>query len=47
MLVTGFIDRTDSVLALLDGFMSEAEWRSDEETLKLDGSKNLAMSAVC
>ena len=30
---TGFIDRTDRVLALLDGFMPEAAWLSDEETL--------------
>jgi type IV secretion/conjugal transfer VirB4 family ATPase len=29
----GFIDRTDRVLALLDGFMPEADWLSDEETL--------------
>ena len=32
-LLTGFVDRTDRVLALLDGFMPEAEWLSDEETL--------------
>ena len=31
--LTGFIDRTDRVLALLDGFMPEAVWLSDEETL--------------
>ena len=31
--LTGFIDRTDRVLALLDGFMPEVEWLSDEETL--------------
>ena len=31
--LTGFIDRTDRVLALLDGFMPEAAWLSDEETL--------------
>ncbi len=30
---SGFIDRTDRVLALLDGFMPEAAWLSDEETL--------------
>ena len=32
-LLTAFVDRTDRVLALLDGFMPEAEWLSDEETL--------------
>ena len=31
--LTGFVDRTDRVLALLDGFMPEAGWLSDEETL--------------
>ena len=31
--LSGFIDRTDRVLALLDGFMPEAAWLSDEETL--------------
>ena len=31
--LAGFIDRTDRVLALLDGFMPEAAWLSDEETL--------------
>ena len=31
--LTGFVDRTDRVLALLDGFMPEAVWLSDEETL--------------
>ena len=31
--LTGFIDRTDRVLAMLDGFMPEAAWLSDEETL--------------
>ena len=31
--LTGFVDRTDRVLALLDGFMPEAAWLSDEETL--------------
>ena len=31
--LTGFIDRTDRVLALLDGFMPEAAWLSDGETL--------------
>jgi type IV secretion/conjugal transfer VirB4 family ATPase len=31
--LTGFIDRTDRVLALLDGFMPEAAWLSDQETL--------------
>ena len=31
--LTGFIDRTDRVLALFDGFMPEAAWLSDEETL--------------
>ena len=29
----GFIDRTDRVLALVDGFMPEAEWLDDGETL--------------
>ena len=29
----GFIDRTDRVLALVDGFMPEAEWLDDPETL--------------
>ncbi len=31
--LTGFVDRTDRVLALLDGFMPEVAWLSDEETL--------------
>ena len=31
--LTGFISRTDSLLGLLDGFMPEAAWLSDEETL--------------
>ena len=31
--LTGFVDRIDRVLALLDGFMPEAAWLSDEETL--------------
>ena len=31
--LTGFVDRTDRVLALLDGFMPEAAWLPDEETL--------------
>ena len=31
--LTGFVDRTNRVLALLDGFMAEAAWLSDEETL--------------
>ncbi len=31
--LTGFVDRTDRILALLDGFMPEAAWLSDEETL--------------
>ena len=31
--LTGFVDRTDRVLALLDGFMPEAAWLSDQETL--------------
>ena len=31
--LTGFVDRTDRVLALLDGIMPEAAWLSDEETL--------------
>jgi type IV secretion system protein TrbE len=31
--IRGFIDRTDRLLALLDGFMPEAEWLTDEETL--------------
>ena len=31
--LAGFIDRTDRVLSLLDGFMPEAAWLSDEETL--------------
>ncbi|MDH0367179.1 MULTISPECIES: conjugal transfer protein TrbE [Hyphomicrobiales] len=29
----GFIDRTDRVLALLDGFMPECDWLDDSETL--------------
>jgi type IV secretion system protein VirB4 len=29
----GFIDRTDLVLALIEGFMPEAEWLDDAETL--------------
>ncbi|PYD61943.1 conjugal transfer protein TrbE [Gluconacetobacter entanii] len=32
-LVRGFIDRTDRLLALLDGFMPEAAWLNDVETL--------------
>ncbi|ODT75401.1 MAG: conjugal transfer protein TrbE [Pelagibacterium sp. SCN 64-44] len=32
-LVRGFIDRTDRVLALLDGFMPECRWLTDGETL--------------
>ncbi|KAB2726437.1 conjugal transfer protein TrbE [Brucella anthropi] len=32
-LVRGFIDRTDRVLALLDGFMPECRWLDDGETL--------------
>jgi type IV secretion system protein TrbE len=31
--LAGFIDRTDRVLALIEGFMPEAEWLDDEETL--------------
>jgi hypothetical protein len=31
--LTGFIDRTDRVLALIEGFMPEAEWLDDAETL--------------
>ncbi|TWG95045.1 type IV secretion system protein VirB4 [Mesorhizobium sp. J18] len=31
--VRGFIDRTDRVLALLDGFMPECRWLDDGETL--------------
>lgn len=31
--VAGFIDQTDRVLALLDGFMPEADWLDDGETL--------------
>jgi len=32
-LVSGFIDRTDRVLQLVEGFMPEAAWLSDSETL--------------
>ncbi|MET3791082.1 conjugal transfer protein TrbE [Aquamicrobium terrae] len=32
-LVRGFVDRTDRVLALLDGFMPECWWLTDTETL--------------
>ena len=32
-LVRGFVDRTDRVLALLDGFMPECRWLTDAETL--------------
>jgi type IV secretion system protein VirB4 len=32
-LVRGFVDRTDRVLALLDGFMPECRWLTDGETL--------------
>ena len=32
-LLRGFIDRTDRVLALLDGFMPECRWLDDGETL--------------
>ncbi|WP_342629805.1 conjugal transfer protein TrbE [Nguyenibacter vanlangensis] len=31
--VAGFIDQTDRVMALLDGFMPEADWLDDGETL--------------
>jgi type IV secretion/conjugal transfer VirB4 family ATPase len=31
--LAGFIDRTDRVLALIDGFMPEAEWLDDTDTL--------------
>jgi type IV secretion system protein TrbE len=31
--LSGFIDRTDRVLALVEGFMPEAEWLDDAETL--------------
>jgi type IV secretion system protein VirB4 len=31
--LAGFIDRTDRVLALIEGFMPEAEWLDDPETL--------------
>jgi type IV secretion system protein VirB4 len=31
--LAGFIDRTDRVLALIEGFMPEADWLDDEETL--------------
>src|SRR3979409_659832 len=32
-IVKGFIDRTDRVLQLVEGFVPEVEWLSDEETL--------------
>ncbi|EKF40817.1 conjugal transfer ATPase TrbE [Nitratireductor indicus C115] len=32
-LLRGFVDRTDRVLALLDGFMPECRWLTDAETL--------------
>jgi type IV secretory pathway VirB4 component len=32
-MLRGFIDRTDRVLALLDGFMPECRWLDDAETL--------------
>ena len=32
-ILRGFIDRTDRVLALLDGFMPECRWLDDSETL--------------
>jgi type IV secretion/conjugal transfer VirB4 family ATPase len=31
--LAGFVDRTDRVLALIEGFMPEAEWLDDAETL--------------
>jgi type IV secretion system protein TrbE len=31
--LTGFLDRTDRVLALVEGFMPEAEWLDDADTL--------------
>ena len=31
--VKGFVDRTDRVLALIEGFVPEAAWLSDTETL--------------
>src|SRR6202163_3810757 len=32
-ILKGFIDRTDRVLQLIEGFVPEAEWLSDQETL--------------
>jgi type IV secretion/conjugal transfer VirB4 family ATPase len=32
-ILTGFIDRTDRVLQLVDGFMPECDWLTDAETL--------------
>ncbi len=32
-ILRGFVDRTDRVLALLDGFMPECRWLDDDETL--------------
>ena len=31
--IRGFVDRTDRLLALVEGFMPEAQWLNDEETL--------------
>lgn len=33
MALDGFVDRADRVLALIEGFMPEAEWLDDGETL--------------
>ena len=32
-LLKGFVDRTDRVLHLVEGFVPEAEWLDDSETL--------------
>ena len=32
-MLNGFLDRTDRILQLVEGFMPEAQWLSDEETL--------------
>jgi len=32
-ILKGFVDRTDRVLQLIEGFVPEAAWLSDQETL--------------
>jgi hypothetical protein len=41
--LAGFIDRTNRVLALIEGFMPEAEWLDDPETLRTRGKINASI----